>query len=427
MPVGTQTNFPPTTAPTGQIKYPEPKRFTGDREQYKYWRSQCTLYFTSNQTLFANDESKILYMLGLMDSGEAALWTTQYINSRTNRPGFINVLPTSGEQPAMGLVLPSTLEEFGTALDKTFAPPDQPAFAFQQLKSLRQNGEPIATFNPKFSIWSDRAGLSDNRALIDYYEQAIEMPIRMEIRTRLPPPDTLKEWMDLAHQIDDLLRRNQIDLGRNHINPYRNQNNYQRYRSKRKPPPRRDWNYNVPTSRYSQPQQSYHPPQPSVDPNAMDVDNIYRHYQNEWYPEDDYDDYYESEYEDEDYEQEEYEEEFDDGSDEYPTQGVDLNLVLTPLERQRFRDGKCFRCGGNHMARNCTIKPRNDTRRPFLKRRPPPRRNFRPPNTNRPNIPKPTPTTRTVNAISLGKVAANLINTIPEEHREEAKKAFMDF
>ncbi|KAF7776522.1 hypothetical protein Agabi119p4_4915 [Agaricus bisporus var. burnettii] len=82
-----------------------------------------------------------------------------------------------------------------TALDRTFA------HAFQQLKSLRQNGEPIAVFNPKFLIWS------------------IEMLIRMEIRTKLPPPNTLKEWMDLAHQINDLLQQNQIDLGRNHINP----------------------------------------------------------------------------------------------------------------------------------------------------------------------------------------------------------------
>ncbi|KAF7762394.1 hypothetical protein Agabi119p4_8987 [Agaricus bisporus var. burnettii] len=200
--MGSQQTTLPTSMPP-KIKYPESKRFHGHRDDYPLWRTQCDVYFSANRHLFLNDESKTYYMLALMDGGEAAVWVRSFIDQNTQTDQFS----------------PPAYKDFLKKLDESFAPPDVRAHALHKLSGLQQAGEPIASFNPKFNIAAHNAGIQDNRILINYYEKAINMPIRMEIRMRVPQPTEFTEWTTLAHQIDDLHRRNLVDFG-SHLNPY---------------------------------------------------------------------------------------------------------------------------------------------------------------------------------------------------------------
>lgn len=385
--MGSQQPTPPV--PTNpKIKYPEPKRFHGHREDYPLWRTQCDVYFSANRHLFANEENKTYFMLALMDGGEAAVWVRSFIDRNSPADQFS----------------PPAHKDFLKRLDESFAPPDVRAHALHELSGLLQAGDPIASFNPMFKIAAHKAGITDDRILIDYYEKAIDMPIRIEIRMRVPQPTEFAEWTTLAHQIDDLHRRNMVDFG-GHLNPYRN-HSYSSSKPKYRSQP--TWPNFPAFSSFTAP-----PAAPPRDPNAMDVDNVY--HQQDQVPASEEETDSQSSVEDED------------EDDEYVIQAADLNMVMTPKQREWFRNGKCLRCGGNHYARNCPRKQRK-SKMPFKKKGNqvnPYRANSQ---SYRPQSPPKIATaTRAVNSISKATVAANILNTLPESDRTEALKAFSDF
>lgn len=221
---------------------------------------------------------------------------------------------------------------------------------------------------------------------------------------RVPQPTEFAEWTTLAHQIDDLHRRNMVDFG-GHLNPYRN-HSYSSSKPKYRSQP--TWPNFPAFSSFTAP-----PAAPPRDPNAMDVDNVY--HQQDQVPASEEETDSQSSVEDED------------EDDEYVIQAADLNMVMTPKQREWFRNGKCLRCGGNHYARNCPRKQRK-SKMPFKKKGNqvnPYRANSQ---SYRPQSPPKIATaTRAVNSISKATVAANILNTLPESDRTEALKAFSDF
>lgn len=332
-------------------------------------------------------------MLALMDGGEAAVWVRSFIDQNTQASRFV----------------PPSHEEFLKKLDESFAPPDVRAHALHELTGLKQSGEPIASFNPRFKIASSKAGITDDQILIDYYEKAIDLPIRMEIRMRIPQPTKFSEWTTLAHQIDNLHRRNLVDFG-GHLNPYRNHSYIRPKPNPRSTPP---WS-NFPAFS-SFPTATATPP-PARDPNAMDVDNVYREQDPSSSSDDETDGGGDQVFESDEEE-----------DDEYVIQAADLNMVMTPKQREWFRSGKCLRCGGNHFARVCPQKSRK--MKPFTKKK---SKRINPYRTSASayqssTTPKIATSTRAVNSISRATVAANILNTIPETDRTEALKAFSDF
>ena len=141
---------------------------------------------------------------------------------------------------------------------------------------------------------------------------------------------------------------------------------------------------------------------------AMQVDNTYAEKQ----PKDDYQDEYTQ--------NDEYEESEQPESSSYNSlveelANISLNAVFTPLERQRFASGACFRCGQmNHIARNCPTQP---NRRPSTSQtrptRPPPRR-FPNQKGKQPNRPTPSSGAR-----STAHTLHNIMSEMTEEERSD--------
>src|SRR6266849_7419028 len=56
-----------STSMTNGKQLTEPKGFTGRREEAQLWLFKVEAYFQANKTLYADDESKIYFVLGLCE------------------------------------------------------------------------------------------------------------------------------------------------------------------------------------------------------------------------------------------------------------------------------------------------------------------------------------------------------------------------
>jgi hypothetical protein len=83
----------------------------------------------------------------------------------------------------------------------------------------------------------------------------------------------------------------------------------------------------------------------------MDVDNLYFDETNEVEEEDAYEEAQDNQTEDQ-VEEDQVE------NDELDELCMQLNVVMTPLQCQRFMAGQCLKCGKTgHFAKQCNVKP----------------------------------------------------------------------
>ena len=94
-----------------------------------------------------------------MQSGEVANWVAQFINSHTT-------IPAGGENPTINL---GTYTAFSTALCNTFAPANEPAFAYSHLKCTKQGPIPIKDFISEFKTYVRCSGITDKPVIIDLF------------------------------------------------------------------------------------------------------------------------------------------------------------------------------------------------------------------------------------------------------------------
>jgi hypothetical protein len=381
----------------------------------------CQIYLYSNRLNYPDDDDKTWYVLSTMQAGEAYDWAAKFMAKYTNTAiGTPHAKDHHGNAAGPGFVLPS-YEEFRKKLRGSFAPFDELAHGLVGLQNLKQGNTPIEIFNSRFKQMARKANITDNHILIEIYRRAINPKIAHEINVRIDLPTTAEEWYTLAQRHEDANKRDRI------------QTNV--YRPKYRPPPPQRFPiarpYTPIHNQYSAPSYSSYPQTmpPPRGPDDMDVDNIY-------YPDDNYRDYNEADYYDtnplaEDEEYIDYPEENDD--EVYEFSNREPNAIFTPGQKACLLNNACWNCHQpGHFAREC---PR---RRPFRPLHPspcpttsfPPQRvassssKCRP--TTRPPI-QTGPASKAVNAITMAKVASNIINAIPEEHCDAAKNAFSDF
>jgi hypothetical protein len=149
----------------------------------------------------------------------------------------------------------------------------------------------------------------------------------------------------------------------------------------------------------------------------MDVDNVYCFEDSEDYIDEEY---YHDELYEEPVEEEyiDYPEEND--SDIYQFTNGELNAIFTLGQKARLLGNVCWNCHQpGHFARECPRRRQMKNSRPPV--RPPPHvpmhRSAQPLRKSPPKaLPRTGPNSKAVNAITMAKMASNIINSIPEEH-----------
>jgi hypothetical protein len=57
-----------------------PNRFSGKKEDFKWFRRQFGLYITVNKKYFNTDQAMVLFILSYMMEGQAELWANTYVD-----------------------------------------------------------------------------------------------------------------------------------------------------------------------------------------------------------------------------------------------------------------------------------------------------------------------------------------------------------
>ena len=145
-----------------------------------------------------------------------------------------------------------TWEAFEKNLKDAFQPYDAPGDALEEMKTLRMGSGLIEEHNAWFKKIVTRSGLDKTSpAVINYYRETLNVPLKRRILSLENPPKTLQEWYNWAAKLDNNWRKMQWILGRSwETNDWKDSN------GKKKEEPRRRFNFTCP------------------DPNAMDIDAL---------------------------------------------------------------------------------------------------------------------------------------------------------
>ena len=346
--------------------------------------------------LITDNEDKIRFALSCMH-GPAAAWKEDYMSSRIQQGEFI----------------PGKWKEFLQMLETSYNPSNNQRDAEDQLRNLRQGGRIIDHYIADFANLANRASITDDAALVSYFRDGLDHPIRIEA-VRRNPANTIKAWKEAARQASEVINElKRIARGRQNISSilYRQQ-------------PRTQPTYHHQTQK--RPQQllqrhRYVPPLPRIYPPGagrgkteydMEVDNIehiinnleiedLRSAEEDYHGEYQYEEFYDDPQENYDiYETQEISGSGDADGSQNPSSSPDpvshvINLILSDKQKQQFKARQCFECSKpGHWARNCPNRknkpvsynniPRNSAYRnrktTFNRRQPPPQRK---PNQNR--------------------------------------------
>jgi Retrotransposon gag protein len=137
----------------------KPLAFDGDYADYQSFCSSLTIYFMS-ATTEPTPYQKITTVLSYMVKGEALAWRNYFL--KTNSTTAIKAL---------------SFEEFELQLDKQFKDPMHAQKAMDQLSSIRQGKKDTDAFTVEFDTLVSLAGYTDDAAILNLYQRALNGPL----------------------------------------------------------------------------------------------------------------------------------------------------------------------------------------------------------------------------------------------------------
>jgi len=152
-----------TPAMSREVKIRPPTDFTGDRTQTKRFLQGVDLFIKVNPDTYDTDEKKVALALSFMTEGK-------------------------------------------DAVKAAFDPINEQGEAVAQLKLLKQDG-PVDDYVARFRIISPKTGITDQRALLEYFYDGLDPKLLERIYTKDTPPTTLEGWYTAAATLDTQMRR----------------------------------------------------------------------------------------------------------------------------------------------------------------------------------------------------------------------------
>src|SRR5271168_846791 len=186
---GSDVDMGDATRSPKEIKLNYPKAFSGKREALKKFLQDCKLYLLVNKKTYDNDLTKIVFVLALMNEGDAAVWKE------------LDLGP---------------YKDFEKSLNDTFAPYDAPGDALEKMKETRMKiGDSVDDHISKFKMLVSESGLGTTSAAVtDLFRESIPIPLQRRILTLENSPKTLEDWYEWATKLDHSWKRMQRITGR---------------------------------------------------------------------------------------------------------------------------------------------------------------------------------------------------------------------
>ena len=174
------------------------KDFSGKREDLKKFLQQVNLYMDVNAKIYKDDMMRIAFLLSFMDEGDASSWKEQFIEEAT--------LTSPHDY--------GTWVNFEKNLKEAFQPFDTPGDTLEEIKTLRIGNNSIKDHNAKFWMLLTKSELDKTSpAIINYYQETLNLPLQKWLLGLENPPTTLQEWYDKYTKYDNLFQKIQRFTG----------------------------------------------------------------------------------------------------------------------------------------------------------------------------------------------------------------------
>ena len=176
--------------------------FSGDQDKLKDWFRQVENHFYTNPSKFPTEDLKILFTFSYIRGGKAGEWARHmnenFLNSRANRPVFLQDLVTSWEDMHHKME-----EQFGDRFKKETAR--------SKLRSLRQAGRYLSEYTQEFYSHVHKAELPEDQ-LCQIYVKGISHLIWEMIRISPLPMTSLTQLVQLCENAENnLVIRQQVE------------------------------------------------------------------------------------------------------------------------------------------------------------------------------------------------------------------------
>ena len=180
------------------IKLNLPKDFSGKREDLKKFLQQVNLYMDVNAKIYHNNMIKIAFVLSFIDEGDASSWKEQFLEEATS---------TSPHDYGTWIYFERNLKE-------AFQPFDAPGDTLEEIKNLRMGNNSIEDHNAKFRMLLTKSKLDKTSpAVIDYYQETLNLPLQKRLLGLELPPTTLQECYNKSTKYDNLFQKIQQITG----------------------------------------------------------------------------------------------------------------------------------------------------------------------------------------------------------------------
>ena len=144
------------------------EEFDGDRTKSNRWLRNITAYLAVNDTMYTNNEKKVVTALSYMTQGAAATWSEDYMDHAQSLD------PNSNVDVALQTVYGyGTWNEFVQEFKKAFSPIDTQGTAMAQLVNLRQGKKDLTEYIATFNQLALRAKVHDDVNKCNYFIQGL--------------------------------------------------------------------------------------------------------------------------------------------------------------------------------------------------------------------------------------------------------------
>ena len=183
-----------TSSTPKKIQLNNLKTFDGDRNNLNKFIQACNAYLDLNTEIFSKDKKKILFVLSYMTEGMAEAWKEVFMDEKNRAYG--------------------SYTDFLVEVKKAFSVADAEGEAQAQLWHLRQEKDTADEYIVQFRILAGRAKLTDDKTLIKYFIEGINIGILQKIFGQKPLPTMISKWYKAATKFDSQHRRLQEIIAR---------------------------------------------------------------------------------------------------------------------------------------------------------------------------------------------------------------------
>src|SRR5713226_1148579 len=195
----------------------EPRPFTGKNEEAQVWSYKVAAYIKANPTIYADDESKIYLVLGLMEKNRVALkWAESQYTMLANEQAAYDLrvaAATTATPPTPIPPIPAALTwvHFADSFNKRWVPANRTINALSKIANIKQRGS-VEDYIADFLTIAYDTGL-DNTVLVTFFRNGLN---NMTLRTILNSSftgTTLETWLEKAKEVDTNFQSTKGNIG----------------------------------------------------------------------------------------------------------------------------------------------------------------------------------------------------------------------